>query len=149
MKLYDFIEKNIIDNIPHGYIAPSKIHGYGLFAKVDIHEGDILCTLDGQIVSWDMYQILVNNLRDKVQEPYDQYFFMEWNALDETTLLVRSLRTKYSYINHDRHPNTQLKKYPLRIVAVHDIKRDTEITLDYRCEPLHPDYIKIYGATYL
>ena len=146
---YNFLQENIIDNIPKGYIAPSKIHGYGLFAKIDIQKGDILCILDGQILSWDFYQKLVKNLKNKVLEPYAQYFFMEWNALDENTLLVRTLRTKYSYINHDRCPNTKLKKYPLQIVATRDIKKDTEITLDYRCEPLNVDYLETHGATYL
>ena len=146
---YDFLQKNIIDNIHQGYIAPSKIHGYGLFAKVDIDKSDILCILDGQIVSWSLYKKLAENLQDKIKAPYDEYFFMEWNALDEETLLVRSLRTKYSYINHSRTPNVKLIKYPLRIVATSDIKRGTEITLDYRCEPLNQDYIKNHGATYL
>ncbi len=144
-----FLQQNIIDNIPQGYIAHSKIHGYGLFAKVDIYKGDILCILDGQIISWDMYQRLVANLKNKIQKPYEQYFFMEWNALDESTLLVRTLRTKYSYINHDRHPNVQLTKYPLKIVAICDIYKNTEITIDYRCEPLNPDYLRTHGATYL
>ncbi len=146
---YQFLQKNIIDNIPQGYIAHSEIHGYGLFAKVDIYKGDILCILDGQIISWDIYQTLVDSLKNKVHKPYEQYFFMEWNALDETTLLVRTLRTKYSYINHDRNPNVQLKKYPLKIIAIRDIQKGTEITLDYRCEPLNPDYLKTHGATYL
>ncbi len=146
---YGFLQENIIDNIPRAYIAPSNIHGFGLFAKVDIVKSDILCILDGQIVSWSIYKKLAESFQEKIKPSYNQYFFMEWNALDEETLLVRPLRTKYSYINHSRTPNVKLVKYPLRIVAIADIKKDTEITLDYRCEPLNQEYIKGHGDAYL
>jgi SET domain-containing protein len=146
---YHFVKENTIDNIHQGYIAPSQIHGLGLFAKTDIDQGDILCVLDGQVMSWSMYHHIQKNLQREINPPYDQYIFMEWNALDEETLLVRPFRTKYSYINHSRTPNVKIKKFPLRLVAINDIKTDEEITVDYRCEPLNYEYIKNHGSTYL
>lgn len=146
---YDFVKKNTIDNIRQGIIKPSKIHGYGLFAKNDIDAGDILCFLDGQVVPWNKYVEIQDNISPAVEDPFSQYLFMEWNALDEETLLVRTLRTKYSYINHSRFPNTKIYKHPLRIIATENINTDNEILLDYRDEPLNPEYIKNHGSTYL
>ena len=146
---YHFIKKNTINNIKQGYIAPSEIHGFGLFAKVNIDKNDILCVLDGQILSWEKYHNIQNNVSHLIKSPYEQYIFMEWNALDEDTLLVRPFRTKYSYINHSRSPNIKIIHYPLRIVAISDIKLDEEIIIDYREEPLNYEYIKNHGSMYL
>jgi len=146
---YHFVKENTINNILQGYIAPSKIDGFGLFAKVDIDKGDILCIFDGQIISWDKYHQIEEKLSLYIHKPYDQYIFMEWNALDEQTLLVRPFRTKYSYINHSRKPNVKIEKHPLRLIAIEDISKDIEVTLDYRKEPLNYEYIKNHGSTYL
>jgi len=146
---YHFIKENTINNIRQGYIAPSKIDGFGLFAKINIDKGDILCIFDGQTMSWEKYHEIKKNFSSNIKTPYEQYIFMEWNALDEETLLVRPFRTKYSYINHARIPNVKIAKYPLRLIAIEDITKDAEITLDYRKEPLNYEYIKNHGSTYL
>lgn len=146
---YHFIKKNTINNIRQGYIAPSEIHGFGLFSNINIDKGDILCILDGQIMSWEKYNSIQKVVSPILTSPYEQYIFMEWNALDEDTLLVRSLRTKYSYINHSQTPNTEIFYHPLRIVAIEDIDKDQEILIDYRKEPLNYEYIKNHGSTYL
>lgn len=146
---YHFIKENTINNIKQGYIAPSKIDGFGLFARNNIDKGDILCIFDGQIMSWEKYYEIQENVSPYIKIPYDKYIFMEWNALDEETLLVRPFRTKYSYINHARKPNVEIEKYPLRLIAIEDIVKDTEITLDYRKEPLNDEYIKKHGFSYL
>jgi SET domain-containing protein len=146
---YQFIQDNIIDNITQGYIASSKIDGFGLFAKNDIKKGEILCVFDGQVISWEKYHKIQRNVSSNITPFSEKYFFMEWNALDENTLLVRPLRTKYSYINHSRIPNVEILHYPLRLVAIHDIQKHEEITLDYRQEPLNDEYIQNHGFAYL
>ncbi|MFW5794392.1 MAG: SET domain-containing protein [Bacillota bacterium] len=140
------IKKNypIINNIKNTYIQKSNIDGDGLFTKKEFKKDEILGELDGQIISWDLY----NSLKKLYDENKD-YFFGEWNALDEKTLLVRALRTKYSYINHSRKPNLKLIYNPLRIVAIEDIPENTELTLDYRKEPLRKEYIENHGKYYL
>ncbi len=146
---YHFVKKNTINNIRQGYIAPSEIDGLGLFAKINIDCQDILCFLDGQVMTWEKYHEIEDAMKEKIVPPYAHYIFMEWNALDKDTLLVRSLRTKYSYINHSRNPNTKILYHPLRVVAIKDIPKDEEITIDYRNEPLNYEYIKNHGSTYL
>lgn len=141
------VPAGIIDNILYSRIAPSFIHGFGLFATKALYAGTILGTLDGQVMDWDEYDQLREaiNLPDEVRKN----IFMEWNALAEDTLLVRPLRTKYSFINHSRTPNLTLKRNPLRIIALRDIQEGEEFTLDYRDEPLRKEYLDGHGNTYL
>lgn len=84
----EFLENKIIDNIPIGFIAKSKIHGHGLFAKFEIPEGAIICKLDGQLISWDKFEEIKNYFKDAIGD-YENYFFMEWNAIRTDALLVR------------------------------------------------------------
>lgn len=146
---YKFIIDNTIDNIQQGYIDKSELHGFGLFSKIDIDENDILCVLDGQVISWDLYNKIRKNMASFITKPYEQYLFMEWNALNQENLLVRSLRTKYSYINHSRTPNTKIIYNPIQIVAIKEIAKDEEITIDYSKEPLNYEYVKNHGSSYL
>ncbi len=125
----------IIDNVKSSKIKKSFIHGYGLFASEFIQEGAILGYLDGQRIPWALHH---------KYEMTD-----EWNAVTQETLLVRPYRTKYSFINHSRHPNLKLEKDPLRIVALLNISEDEELTLDYRMEPLPEEYLQTHGQTYL
>ena len=124
-----------IDNLKKSEIAKSPIHGNGLFSVERIPKGEILGYLDGQEVSWEIYK--------KYQ------LCSEWNAITDTILLVRSYRTKYSYINHSRTPNLSLHYNPLRVVAKRDILPGEELTLDYRQEPLPQEYLEGHGKTYL
>ena len=138
----NFVKRHTIDNIKECYIDISNIHGFGLFAKHNIKSEIILCELDGQILTWEKYEDIKESLREYIITPYDKYFFMEWNALNENILLVRSLRTKYSYINHSREPNVKIIYDPLRIITLRDIDQDEELILDYRNEPLSSMYLK-------
>lgn len=134
----------IVDNISNTTIKNSDIHGSGLFATDDIEKGSVLCLLDGQIVSWDSYK-KVSSTNHFCQ--FDDYLFMEWNALDYDVLMIRPFRTKYSFINHSRSPNTILNRYPLAVLTLRKIYTGEELTLDYRKEPLNKEYVA--AATYL
>ncbi|OUN87966.1 SET domain-containing protein [[Collinsella] massiliensis] len=134
----------VLDTIPLGYIAPSPVHGNGLFARCAIPAGSVIATLDGQVMSWSTYR----ELRDSIDST-SPILFYEWNALEQNTLLVRPFRTKYSFINHSRSPNLQIERFPLRVVALSDIAQDEEFLLDYRKEPLNEEYLNGHGRTYL
>lgn len=126
---------DVVDNLINTYIESSQIHGLGLFTKGDLKKGDVLGTLDGQIVDWGLHT------------KYSLSF--EWNAISDNKLLVRPYRTKYSYINHSRQPNLLILYNPIRIVADEDISKDTELSLDYRLEPLNNEYLENQGKQYL
>ncbi len=144
----DFVKKVVIDNFLYSYIAKSSIHGFGLFAKQNINKGSILSILDGQIIDWDKYDQIKLNIKSYI-ESYENYFFMEWNALDAKTLLVRPFRTKYSYINHSYNPNLIIKYNPIRIESIVDIRKNDELFLNYKLEPLRKKYINGHGRTFL
>ncbi|MGM0411470.1 MAG: SET domain-containing protein [Bacillota bacterium] len=147
-KELNLIKNNVIDNVSFSYIKESSIHGLGLFASESIKAGTILGILDGQIIKWNEYENIVQKLENEISD-IDQYLFMEWNAVDEETLLVRPLRTKYSFINHSRTPNLEIVYNPIRIVAISDIKVHEEYLLDYRKEPLREEYLEGHGKKYL
>lgn len=153
MNLYPSIEKEnlsdenrffLVDNICGTIIKKSTIHGYGLFAEKVFHPGDILCLLDGQIVSWSSHDKAES---DKLFKNFNNYLFMEWNALEENALMIRPFRTKYSFINHSRKPNLVLRRYPLAVISGSHIEEGEELTIDYRKEPLNKKYLE--KSTYL
>lgn len=128
----------VLDNIAHTRIAPSPIHGLGLFSVNPLPAGTILVILDGQVVPWSVYTS--TRLCD------------EWNALPGERLLVRPYRTRYSFINHSRTPNAAVTLLPttqVKLETLRDIRADEEITLDYRNEPLPAEYLATHGRTYL
>ena len=136
--------KFIVDNIPDTEIRPSALHGNGLFTTRAFQEGEIIATLDGQVISWDSYNQI------KKVCPYgddNNDLFMEWNALTSDTLLLRPFRTKYSFINHGRAANIQRIDGPLRLMTTQAIAAHTELLIDYRKEPLNSEYIQ--QATFL
>ncbi|MDU2009698.1 SET domain-containing protein-lysine N-methyltransferase [Campylobacter concisus] len=137
-KNIDFINETIINNINFTYIAESKIHGFGLFANKNLDSGTILCFLDGQVMSWDHYDEIAKSIN---LGKYQNYIFMEWNALSNKTLLVRAFRTKYSYINHSSVPNVEIKYNPIRIETIKQINKNDEIVIDYNKEPLKKEYL--------
>lgn len=124
--------EDVIDNLINSYISESNIHGNGLFASENIKEDTTLGTLDGQYIDWDLHK------------EYD--FTLEWNAIAKNQLLVRPYRTKYSFINHSRTPNLEIRYNPIRIVSLTNITKGEELTLDYRKEPLPDDYIQNKGS---
>lgn len=133
-------EADIIDNIPNTIIAESAIHGKGLFSAVSIPVGAILAVLDGQFIPLAKQHIVSTDICAS---------HCEWNAVSKDMLLVRSFRTKYSFINHSIYPNLRLENNPLRIVVSSKINRGDELTLDYNNEPLPDAYLKLHGRHFL
>lgn len=129
----------VLDTIPDTCIAPSPIHGYGLFSRCQMPAGRLLAELDGQRVPWSLQRELG--------------LCEEWNALSQDLLLVRPYKTKYGFINHSRTPNARLEPQPsgdrLQLYTSTVIAAGEEITLDYRREPLPEDYLRSHGNSYL
>ena len=127
--------KHIVDNIPAGYVGPSHLHGYGLFACEAIVRGEVIGTLDGQVIPRGKHQ--------EIRRANRFYGFDEWTAISETELLARPFRTKYGYINHSRLPNIELKGRDL--VVIRPVAKDEEILIDYRKEFLGAEYVSTKG----
>lgn len=136
-----FIKQNTLDNIQNTEILPSKLHGYGLFATQDIPVQTRLCKLNGQLIPKTEYQDLVKRLTPQLGA-LSFYFLMECNHVPNPNLyMVRSFRTKWSYVNHSPEPNCFFDIYEQVLHPLRDIKKGEELTFDYRVEPLSEDYV--------
>lgn len=132
------MKNKIINNIVKAEIAPSNLHGFGLFASTKLKASEILTILDGQLVPWEYIKKGCEN--------------SEWNAISKEQALYRPFKTKYYFINHSRSPNLHIKTNQLgflEIQVLNDLNIGEELLLDYRKEPLPEWYVSDHGATYL
>lgn len=95
--------------IKNTYVAASKIHGQGLFARAPIKSGDIIGWLEGKPCRENGSYVLWISERHGIEVTCD-------------------LR----YINHSSQPNACYYD-DLSVVALRDIEPDEEITHDYGC----------------
>jgi len=143
-----FVRTATLDTIKNTLIDKSSIHGFGLFASKAIEAGQVLYEFDGQAVSVEDYNKIEMLVGEQIG-PYKNYIFMECNYLDEYTLLVRNFRTKYSYINHSRSPNVEIRQHPMHLVSIKTIQSGDELTIDYRKESLSSEYLSQARNQYL
>jgi hypothetical protein len=121
-----------IETIANTEVAPSPIHGRGLFARRAWAVGEVLGTLDGQIIDAARYPAVVDAL--------------EWNALAPDRLLVRALRTSYGFMNHSADPNVAIEADGRTMRALRSIAPGTELTLDYFAQPVPETYLASAAA---
>ena len=93
--------------IEYTYVAPSRIHGKGLFASSGITEGSIIGWLMGKPCTSDGSHVL-------------------WISENQGVEVLCDLK----YINHSDDPNA-IYYDDLSVVALRDIDADEEITHDY------------------
>lgn len=111
------LDQSIIDNRDLEnlyYVGESEIHGRGLYARVDIDEGDYMGTYFGPEAAENGSHVLwIENDGGK------------WVGRDGINML--------RYINHSREPHAVF--YGFDLYAVRKIFADEEITIDYGEEP--------------
>lgn len=150
-----FVKNNVIKNIPKGFIKESSIHGFGLFASQKIRQGEQLAILDGQTIPYAKYLELSNYFTNtEAINGLENYFFMEWNMLEDELVLSRAYRTQYSYINHSKF-NANVKVVKLKnenlcaLVCTKEIRPTEEILIDYTKEPLPLSYLASEEKSFL
>lgn len=94
------------------YVAPSPIHGKGLFAGVKIPKGSYIGTYRGPHATRNGTYVL-------------------WVYTDDG-VIARSGRNKLKYLNHSKRPNAEFDGFDL--YARRTIRPDEEITFDYGCD---------------
>lgn len=124
----------LVDNIPRTRVAPSEIHGRGLFAEIAFGGGEVLGTLDGQVIRHADHPDVLDE---------------EWNAISEELLLVRAYPTKYRYMNHSPSPNCRIDQRDMSIRALRDVEAGEELTIDYTAQPLPAVYLALERAAYI
>jgi SET domain-containing protein len=97
------------------YVKKSKIKGKGLFAKKNIKKGELIGIVQGPIVPDN-------------QKSYKKYGEDHLHPISYTKAILNKNITKYT--NHSCKPNCGLKN-STKIIAIKDIKKDQEITIDY------------------
>lgn len=102
------------------YVAPSGVHGKGLFAGERIEAGRHILTWGGQIFSGD-------EVRRGVCEPHTAIRIGEDEWLGE---VAGAERDAGDFINHSCAPNVGLDG-PFNLVAISQIDKDEELTADY------------------
>jgi len=100
------------------FVAKSKIHGLGLFAKKSMKKG-----YEFHINLNRVSEAEYNKTSDKESELflYDEHL---WDLRD----------TDYQYLNHSLSPNLEWYEDgdKIRIEVLKDIKKNKELTIDYR-----------------
>ena len=98
------------------YIGKSKIHRKGVFASQDIKKGEIVGIIQGP------KKFKINrNKHDALTHP-DWVGFKMHTWIDPVP--------PYKYLNHSCNPNVGIRGHKT-LVAIRDIKKDKEITIDY------------------
>ena len=106
------------------YKAPSKIHGYGVFASRKIAKDEVIAVWDGPYA-------------DKL--PDDDYASYYLRVPSGRWLVGFGGDYAESFINHSKTPNTYVKWKGdvASLIALRDIKQGEEVTFDY--ESVLPD----------
>jgi len=138
-----YVAKSTVDNIKSTIIAKSQIHGFGLWSVESILPDTVISeALDGQVVEYEFYKKFYMEQND---------LFLEWNCISKDKLLIRPFRTKYSFINHSKNPNCEVREIDgaLRVISIKEIKQGEELTLNYLNEPIPEEELKRYKNKYL
>ncbi|GAB4115386.1 MAG: hypothetical protein Tsb0027_05610 [Wenzhouxiangellaceae bacterium] len=105
----------VYQNNPRAYVARSGIHGYGLFARHDIAEGEFIGHYAGRETEVDGMHVLW--LYDEEAD--------HWEGIDGDN--------EMRFLNHSDEPNADF--WNADLYAQQDIAADEEITFDYHWEP--------------
>lgn len=123
------------------YIAPSKIHGIGLFAAEFIKKGtptwQFTPGFDLELEKKDLAY-----LSQPSQEQYLNYCYIDLEKPDKYILCFDNAR----FTNHSENPTTingQLKNGTYVDVAAYDIQEGEELTYNYKEEDL--DYYRKFN----
>lgn len=100
------------------YKRKSKLHGVGLFASRDIKKGEVVLVVRGERIKF----LIDNSNKAKIAE-------LNWFGLSKNTWIGVS-NNLCDFINHSCNPNVGIKG-KVTLIAINDIKKEEEITLDY------------------
>lgn len=115
------------------YVAPSPIHGYGIFAKQDLKKGEVVYRITGKRVHW-----IVKD--KKTAQAGEDWFGLGENIwIDPEGGIPR-------YQNHSRNPSCGIRG-SVTVCALRNIKKDEEITIDYSITEAEPLWTMIDSTT--
>ena len=98
------------------YINQSKLHGKGIFTTVDFKKGETVFIIKGKIIHWEV--------RDQKTSLYGP----NWVGLCRNSWINPDGFA--NFLNHSCEPSCGIKGR-VKVVALRDIKKGEEITIDY------------------
>jgi SET domain-containing protein len=108
------------------YLAPSPLHGIGIFASDDIPQGTLMWRLDPKVDTLFTDHEL-ENLSAATRECLDEYIY-QLPGFPFWILDGDHAR----HFNHSRTPTMRKHDTPFESYALRDIKKGEELTCDYR-----------------
>ncbi len=110
------------------YAASSSVEGLGVFARIDIKEGDV-------IEEAPLILIPEDQLSDLTKTRLLEYYFAWGHKFSEAAIGLGFA----SLYNHSFEPNAKyikdVENSCLRFIAIKNIKRDEEIVVNYNGHP--------------
>ncbi len=111
----------------------SNIHGTGLFALSKIEPGETILRIIGEV--------------KKMSELSDEFISKGcWQGISEDECLIaEKTPTLFRFVNHSKNANAYVDLVSMRVICTNEIKKDTEITIDYDLEPMSERSRKLLG----
>jgi SET domain-containing protein len=113
---------------PKVEIRRSRLNGVGMFAKGDIKKGEIVFIKGGHVLTRE--QLFSSGIINSYLPIDDNYFLGATSKREETDIKL--------YLNHSCQPNCGVRG-EITFLAMVDISKDTELTIDY-CMVDNEDY---------
>ena len=120
------------------HVAKSPVSGYGLFARRDIHKGEVICMYTGDLkeVDNDNDSLYIVKVVWKLQSGEEIEMHLDACALDNTAGRYANDAHKTTYKNNAAYDavlryHELIEKYYVRIVSTCFIPKGAEIFVDY------------------
>lgn len=131
---------NVINKLVRYKLAPSEIHGVGVFATEDIKKGDILY-MDSQPNLFDLPYSRFKRLNKQAQET----ILGQFPLIPEGSHFIYPTTRFTAFLNHSDKPNYDA----INDKALCDIKEGEEITENYKkikgIKKIMKDYPEVYN----
>lgn len=108
------------------FIGPSKISGKGLFADTRIAKGEIIFLVEGPIIQYPF-------VPDYRRNPHGLH-------IRKNTWQLPLKNNPWRYVNHSCRPNAGLSAEESKVIAMKNIEKHEEITLDYSTTEADPSW---------
>ena len=116
------------------YVAPSKVHGVGIFAIDDINKGDLIFEYSNKNTNKLSKKTLNQiNISKNQQDVLSRMYY----ANEEAIYIKHDQDIHWvNFMNHSKNPNMiyGLNKY----FAKRNVKANEELTLDFTAKQYHP-----------
>jgi len=107
------------------YLAPSRVHGIGVFTPFPLAEGTVLWKFNPE-VDWEITSAELELFPEPYREKLRAFCY-----IDDETFLHVLCGDNARYMNHSEAPNCD-DKGPLHTIALRAIEAHEELTCDYR-----------------